>query len=330
MVRNAVESKVHISEALGLGSTTVTQNRQGTGGNSNLILGESSCGPQVIDEISRSLDLIARLWLTINFDTLPLGQMYPNPTQVAWEDNKSLNQAIKSQFAMNHADSNHSVELHRGRIPSAFNMAILCERYNFSIRWTHNLADHLRIDGESGKITVTLYEHIVCLWNHLQYSPNCPIPQSLLEETLDSLILLFPYEDPGTMKFLKRENKNFWRLGRCGRTRKAELDDFFHWKQNIRRLLREYDQPPRGTQQLRLDREGRNFLEFSTFWTALAVAILTILGIAFGTIGTAYAIKAYNLSYKQYVLSQKQYELDLVQACADPEAAKQWPEFCGS
>ncbi|KAK1658649.1 hypothetical protein BDP55DRAFT_507677, partial [Colletotrichum godetiae] len=251
--------------------------------------------------VSRSLDLVARLWLTINFDTLPLGQIYPKPVQLAWEETKTLRQVIDSYFAVTLAD--RPAELKRGDIPSTFNITVLCERYNFSIRWTSNLAEHLQIEEKLGQRSVMLYEHIVCLWNHLEYSKDCPVPQSLLEETLDTLVLLFPYEDTGTMKLLKREKKNFWRLGRCGRTRKAELDDFSYWKPGIQRLLEEYNKPPRGTQQLRLDKEGRNFLEFSTFWTALLVAILTILGIAFGTIGTAYAIKAYNLSYKQYVLS---------------------------
>ncbi|KAI3536999.1 hypothetical protein CSPX01_10496 [Colletotrichum filicis] len=283
------------------------------------------------NEVSRSLDLIAKLWLTINFDTFPLGQIYPKPVQLAWEETRTLGQVIESYFSCALTDQPDKLKPGAATsIPSTFNITVLCGRYNFSIRWTSNLAEHLQLDGESGQRSVTIYEHIVCLWNHLEYSTNCPIPHNLLEETLDTLVLLFPYEDPGTMRLLKREKKNFWRLGRCGRTRKVELDGFSYWKLGIQKLLEEYSKPPRGTQQLRLDKEGRNFLEFSTFWTALIVAILTILGIAFGTIGTAYAVKAYNLSYKQYVLSQKQYNLDLVQACADPEASQKWPEFCRS
>ncbi|KAK1527875.1 hypothetical protein CPAR01_12433 [Colletotrichum paranaense] len=243
------------------------------------------------NEVSRSLDLIAKFWLTINFDTFPLSQIYPKPVQLAWEETRTLRQVIESYFSCALADQPNKLRPGAATsIPSTFNITVLCERYNFFIRWTSNLAEQLQVDGESGQRSATC-------WNH-----------EIAEEREEEL----------------------WRLGRCGRTRKVELDDFSYWKLGIRKLLEEYSKPPRGTQQLRLDKEGRNFLEFSTFWTALIVAILTILGIAFGTIGTAYAVKAYNLSYKQFVLSQKQYNLDLVQACADPEASQKWTEFCRS
>ncbi|KAF6788767.1 hypothetical protein CSOJ01_14932 [Colletotrichum sojae] len=175
-------------------------------------------------------------------------------------------------------------------------MTTLCDRYDVSICWTSNLVEHLKITWIGNRGSIMIYEHVICLWNHLQYSPGCPIPAALLEEALD--------------------------------TRASGPDDFRYWRARINALLEEYDKPLSGARQLLLDPGGRNFLEFSTFWTALAVAVLTIFEIGFGTIGTAYAIKAYNLSYKQYVLSQKQYMLDLVEACVEREARERWPHIC--
>ncbi|KAF6827868.1 hypothetical protein CMUS01_08814 [Colletotrichum musicola] len=276
--------------------------------------------------VSRSLDVIARLWLTINFDTFPLEETYPRQTTVAWAAEHTLQQAVECHFVSGYQPA--ASPTHHRSIPSSFKMASLCDRYDFSIRWSNNLADHLEIVWNGNHGTVTIYEHVICLWNHLQYSSACPIPVEMLEETLDTIILLFPPDDRGTRKLLKRHDKTFWRLGRCGREWVSSAGDFHYWRARIDALLKEYEQPPRGARQLRLDEDGRNFLEFSTFWTALAVAVLTILGIGFGTLGTVYAIKAYNLSYKQYVLSQKQYMLDLVQACVETGARERWPHIC--
>lgn len=333
LLLNTTNRKLDVAQALGLNHDGLSRDdpTPGIPNRPTLEASRSAAGSQEVpasisQPVSRSLDVIARLWLTINFDTFPLGETYPRQTRIAWAAEHSLHQAIESHFVSTHqpaADSSHR----RNIIPSSFKMNSLCDR--FSIRWSSNLADHLQMVKNGNHGTVTIYEHVICLWNHLQYSPTaCPIPADLLEETLDTIVLLFPPDDRGTRKLLERHDKTFWRLRWCGRARASRAEDFHYWRARIDALLEEYEQPPRGARQLRLDEDGRNFLEFSTFWTALAVAVLTILGIGFGTLGTVYAIKAYDLSYKQYMLSQKQYMLDLVQACVEREARERWPHLC--
>ncbi|KAF6830337.1 hypothetical protein CPLU01_07392 [Colletotrichum plurivorum] len=280
------------------------------------------------EPVSRSLDVIARLWLTINLDTFPLeASMNTEHRTINWMPEDTLSEAINSRFELMCCRF-PACPPDRRSIPPSFKMTTLCDRYDASICWTSNLVEHLKITWTGNRGSIMIYEHVICLRNHLQYSPGCPIPAALLEEALDTMVLLFPPDDRGTRKLLKRHGKTFWRLGRCGRERASGPNDFRYWRARIDALLEEYEKPLSGTRQLLLDPEGRNFLEFSTFWTALAVAVLTILGIGFGTIGTVYAIKAYNLSYKQYLLSQKQFMLDLVQTCVEREARERWPHIC--
>lgn len=288
---------------------------------------DSQAAVSLSQPVSRSLDVIARLWLTINVDTFPLEQSYPRKTAVAWAAEHTLIQAIESHFANQKAIA----PTHPRKIPSFFKMTSLCGR-GFSILWSSNIADHLEIAWDGNHGTITVYEHVVCLRNHLEnhldYPSSCRIPAELLGETLDTILLLFPPDDEETQKLLESQGKNFWKLGRCVRDRVLNADRFRYWRSGIDELLDQYEKAPRGWRQLLLDKDRRNVLEFSTFWTAIGVALLSIIGLVYGTVGAVYAVRAYDLSYKQYLLSQKQYMLDLVQVCVEREARERWPQIC--
>ncbi|KAG8163897.1 hypothetical protein KVR01_005815 [Diaporthe batatas] len=166
-------------------------------------------------------------------------------------------------------------------------MAYLCQAYDFRPHWTSNLADHLKIDTDSR--TITVYEHKIFLWNHLEsnnhwesLNSSAVLPRSVLSEAIDTLNLLFPFGDDATEALLRRAGKEFslYRLGNCGRGRQFEMSRYNYWRDELEEIAAVTSQPPRGKAQFMLDSEGTNSRDVWTFWTAIAFGALAVLGVA--------------------------------------------------
>ncbi|KAI1421670.1 hypothetical protein F5Y12DRAFT_688576 [Xylaria sp. FL1777] len=227
---------------------------------------------------------------------------------IDWGDSISLSEAIESHFV---GDNRHMIT---GRIDPSLSLAYLCTYRGFKVFWTSNISEHLHISWKS-KI-VTIYEHKVFLWNHLRNSKTPIIPQAVLEEAIDTLNLLFPLNDRLTTKFLAQSGKDFHGLGYCSRPRDLCLDlgKFSIWRDRIAELVEVMNEEPKGLKQLALERDGRNFLPFITFWVAIAVALLSILNLPFAIVSMNYTIKQYNIA--------------LAQACSEPNAGNTLPQYC--
>ena len=214
---------------------------------------------------------------------------------IDWEDSTSLSEAIVKHFA---GDNRHVVT---GRIDPTLSLAYLCTYRGFKVFWTSNISEHLHISWKS-KI-VTVYEHKLFLWNHLRNSENPTIPRPILEEAIDTLNLLFPLNDHLTKRFLAQNGKSFQGLGYCSRPRDKCLDigSFNIWRDRIAELVEVMNEEPKGFKQLALEKDGRNFLPFFTFWVAIAVAFLAVLNLPFAIVSMNYTIKQYELALAQAV-----------------------------
>jgi len=281
----------------------------------NIVKQRFPSGAPEDEAILRSIDLTIRLWLPLDIRSSGLdssgiivGSVLPQPTSVKWTSSVSLKELVEAQFVKHEPNRSSS----RARINPALTIAYLVNTCGFRVYWTHNLADHLTIDWKIKVVTV--YEHKICLWNHLKSTEESAVPKAVLEEAIDTLNLLFPFGDAPTRGFLSRQEKPFYSLGFCKRPRVLELEKYSYWQEKVEDLIDVFNMPPQGLQQLKLDKDRRNFMQFATFWIATVVAILTILSIAFGTVSTVYAVK--------------QYKLALAQACSAPGAASQLPQFC--
>lgn len=268
--------------------------------------------PQELGAVHRSLELAARLWLTINIDSFHLTSytVRGHARALVWQDGDSLREAISSHFEPKPAP------IYEGRIRPILTMAYLETRHGFQVRWTHNLAEHLSIDWKYR--TVTVYEHLICLWNHLEAGTTV-IPKSILEEAIDTINLLFPSEKKETQDYLRKHGRTFWKLGYCKGKRDLGVGRYLHWQDSVQQLMDIIGEPKTGLQQFRLDKERKNTLEFATFWTATVVALLTIVSIIFGTAATVYTIKQYNVAVKAYNLQR-------AQACMTSGASL--PQYC--
>jgi len=282
-------------------------------------------GQSEVIEISRSLELAATIWLPASIDSTE----EPGLGYLQWPRNKTLAQCMEDFFA------GDPIEPPRGkqsRVPSSFSLPYLCSRYQFSIKWTDNLARHLEIDWRNDEIIV--YEHLISLRNHLRYSTHCPIPKGILEEAIDTINLLFP-QTREVRRFLERRGISFAALGPCGRKRQLDLAAYRFWHGNIVELVEILGERPPGWRQLWLDRDRRNFLAWATFWMALLVAVLTVVSIVFGVVSTVYGVKSYQLGVDSYSLGVEslemaiaQLELAVAELCGNEEIAAKVPDHC--
>ncbi|KAK4222624.1 hypothetical protein QBC38DRAFT_503835 [Podospora fimiseda] len=140
--------------------------------------------------------------------------------------------------------------------------------------------------------TLTIYEHKICLDNHLKFNTSL-IPQDVLGETLGTLNLLFP-PHKSTQHFLDKHKRPFYQLGLCNRPIKPNLNDYTYWRNRIADLMHIMAGPPVGLQQLGLYYQGENLIQFATFWIATAVGIFTLLNIALGVAVLLYSATRHN------------------------------------
>ncbi|KAK4168458.1 hypothetical protein QBC43DRAFT_310264 [Cladorrhinum sp. PSN259] len=265
--------------------------------------------------LMRSVDVAIRLWLTLDVSSLDLRR----PGLISWTSKETLAEAVQSHFASLVNDQSRTLSSQYGRIDPELTAEFLVKYRGYTITWTDNLAAHLTIDWKNK--TLTIYEHKICLSNHLRFSTSCVIPEDVLGEAIDTLNLLFPFQNDSTKRFLTKHKKPFYGLGFCGRPRKLIIGDYSYWRSRIADLVHILAGPPVGLQQLGLYYKGENLLQFATFWIATAVGVLTLLSIALGVAAIVYGVKQYDLALKQY-------EVSVLQLCLDPEAERRFAHVC--
>lgn len=266
------------------------------------------------DKLLRSIDIAVRLWLTVDISSSD----FRCHDLLSWGSGQTLQDLVHSHFKDMKKTERKCLQT-ENRIDPHLTADFLSSNYGYMVSWTHNLADHLAIDWKYKVITI--YEHKICLYNHLRFSGSSIVPQDVIEEAIDTLNLLFPFQDDTTKRFLLKHKKQFYGLGYCNRPRKLELEEYQYWRHRIADLGYILQGPAVGLQQLRLDKDGRNLLQFATFWIATAIGILTVVSIAVSVAAIVYGVK-------QYELALKQYELSVAEACLDPIARVQLAEFC--
>lgn len=118
------------------------------------------------------------------------------------------------------------------------------------------------------------------------------IPRKAIKETIESLNLLFPMNDPDTIALLRRRGQKFHIDEPFGSRRTLSVLEFDVWRE---RLLEVYEEvflsPPASWAQLRKDK--RNPQQFWTFWIALVILVLTIVSTIAGVVQTVYSVLGY-------------------------------------
>jgi len=102
--------------------------------------------------LNASLDLVIRLLFMIEVGNIPNGFSRNSPW--VWNEGK-LSQFLSTRFALHPTSSQEWVRL--GRVFTARNIERIA---GIRIKWTNNLADHLRLfDSEEGELVVNIFHH---------------------------------------------------------------------------------------------------------------------------------------------------------------------------
>ena len=262
------------------------------------------------------------IWLTLMI-TLPEAEALIWQPTIPWTEGKLLRDAVEVAFthlksSPTTGDLNTSPIV--GTIPSHLTMVYLIKNHGWDVRWSSNLLEHLKIDSSTN--TIRVYEHKVSLFHHLQDPDSTihfPVPKPILEESLDTLNLLFPPEDAATQDYLTDRRRPFHSLGLCGRPEERKFEHYDYWQKNLYQLAEELKKPRRGLRQLTVDPDQRNLVDVVTFWVAAILAVALALG--FGIASTYFSAKSYWIGVAQY-------ELALAQACAAEGANVSLSTYC--
>ncbi|OBS20098.1 hypothetical protein FPOA_11820 [Fusarium poae] len=260
-----------------------------------------------------TIDIAVRMWLTIHVQR----SNTQSPECFHWPGNKTLSNALREWLDKNMLSKRHLVDSNFHQIPQEFSIPNLIRYYEMKLIWTSDLLQHLKIDWEHNQIKV--YEHGICLRNHMQNPGLCPFPEELVREAVDTLILLFP-RGRDTDDFLSKERRTILDVP-YGRSRSLAFSNYHYWRLNLSELVTYWEKGPKGLSQIKLKPGHGNLMEYITFWVATLVLILTILSIGFGVASLVLAKKALDVSAQSYNLA-------LAIACAEKNATETLPGFC--
>jgi hypothetical protein len=257
------------------------------------------------DLLQQAIDLALRIWLTMNIQS-EVNTLEAHLTPVLWTSETSPEGLVSTLFKR----SDQAVYV-PARIHSKLTAVRLVKLCGIKINWGNNLVDHLNYEPKARVLTI--YEHKICLMNHSRSAKDSMFPLAVLKEAIDTLNLLFPYNDKATEQFLSGEKRYFFDLGTCDRDRELDLSRYPIWRAKLANLIVAFNEPTHHWKGLLNDR--RNIADWVALWIAVLVLVLTILSIAFGSISTAFAIMQYNFA--------------VAQACATTvDAAKVLPQYC--
>ena len=251
------------------------------------------------DHILRSMDLAIRLWMTLHLRSsdVPIGPLLSDMTTVEWKRKQSLRNLVAATFPRCRNDLALSA-FHQNHIDADFNIMNIRRLCRIQVHWTQNLKDHLRFDHSTRRLFI--YPHKVCLLNHLERRKV--YPKDFLLETIRTLDLLFPFGDRSTETWLEESNQPFHRTSSSYMQARANnFGEFRYWRRQIMELYHVFQQPPATV--LHMWRDRRNPMQWYTFWLAALIVVLTIV---FGSLGTY-------IGFKQIELAERSIQISLAQ-----------------
>lgn len=277
------------------------------------------------DSVIRSMELAARLWLTVNIRS-PLSDIAPTSLDgmaLPWTETVDLKTVIRNHF-------DKFAEVDAGKFnPRSFNswlsIPYLSETRGIHVKWTDNLLDHLKLETN----TVSVYRHKICLELHLRRDSFNTLSETVVMEAIDTLNLLFP-QDAETKTFLHQEKQVFYTVGNCGREVVVDISRYKKWRSRLLALSHILDRKPRTLQRFNITRRI-NEKRFA-FWSQACSIAIALVGIVVATVGIIVATLAIVVgtvyAAKQYGIAVKQYELSVAQACLVPNAENVLPQYC--
>ncbi|KAF2827039.1 hypothetical protein CC86DRAFT_350288 [Ophiobolus disseminans] len=258
----------------------------------SLVFGSSNAS---MNAVHHSIELSVRIWLTINVRTqiMFIRPISAGDVPLDWGERVSLEQLLQAHIG---ESSRLQRQPNTTKLDPAFTATFLINTCGLRLRWSDDIANHLKFDPN--RFVLTVYRHRACLVSHLRNHQGCPIPKEVLEEMLETMDLLFPPFDLATRRLLAKEGQQLlYTLGCHKSSRILDIAHYQYFGHTLEELMQAFDKTPRTWKQLAFDR--RNKLEWSAFWVTVMVGILTLVSIPCNIIQATYSVKAYNVALAQ-------------------------------
>ncbi|KAH7086730.1 hypothetical protein FB567DRAFT_526117 [Paraphoma chrysanthemicola] len=234
-----------------------------------------------------TIDLAARICFMVNVGS-SVATITPGRTQLQWRDGEPRT-FLRDRFTPQQMLSGVYVRFER-----TFTARSIDCIAGIRIRWTDNLADHLRMLDPDDK-TIAVFHHA----SFLKRQQNDLFPGGFIEEMRRTLTLLFPQHDRVLQTWLQTQKKQYTidgQLAENGQLRldERQLNNFRFWHDRLVILKQAYDESrPATLSQWWHDR--RNSVQWYTFWVAIIVLFLTIFfGMVQSIEGALQVYKAYH------------------------------------
>jgi hypothetical protein len=254
-----------------------------------------------------SVELVARLVSMVEIGPIPYSVQVRAPLPWDNEDSK-----LDTLLAQNFPKSTQNVN--GVKFDHDFTGFKFQQYGGFKIRWTNNLADHLRLmDNDT---TLCIFHHVTFLKDHNRFDdpPKLFInlcltvvstffPTGLAEETLQTLALLFPCNDKNTLRWLSSEKQRHDsttnldpELLKCDRIalENCYAEKFEFWRDELMTLKAKFEEP-RHASIGNLWWDDRKKVPWYTFWIAvLALGLTVFFGLVQSIEGAIQVYKAYH------------------------------------
>ncbi|KAL2270853.1 hypothetical protein VTJ83DRAFT_224 [Remersonia thermophila] len=159
-----------------------------------------------------SIEFVIRCWLMTDITTDGRNRRYFSyrGRSLRWSKEDSLSQLVPRSIAEPSVVYQERTATAAGCFSTFLNVVDMQRITGFKIIWTDNLEDHLIMRGKS----LYLFAHPTAL-QRLDVSETSKdiLPKGLIQETLETLYLLMPLENPACQRWL-REEVGKWRLDR--------------------------------------------------------------------------------------------------------------------
>jgi len=237
-----------------------------------------------------SADLCAGLLTMVDCGVLDFRVSGRKPLQ--WPREGSLREFLASEFL-----PQKELEAPAARIEKGF-LAMDISRVGIQIKWTSNLADHLRLTDDDKAVFIFHHAEFLKFQKQIAAAGSSAgiFPDGLLDETLRTLALLFPQSDSRTRRWIDGVKDIDSTVTRCGtlRAQDRRFEKFSTWHDRLVILKQAFDDAkPRSISQWWWDR--RNGVQWYTFWVAILVFVLTVF---FGTVQSIEGALQVYLSFK--------------------------------
>ncbi|KAL6880842.1 hypothetical protein J3F83DRAFT_8641 [Trichoderma novae-zelandiae] len=239
-------------------------------------------------DIDHDIDLCARLLTMTEVHHVESPAGLSGITAVPWTKG-----SLKDAFAC-HFCPQKTLQADQTRLSMGFTACNLNRIAGIGVRWTRNLADHLRFVDDDQAVFIF---HCASFLQVQKSLNNSPFPETFIEETLKSIALLFPPHDKKTASWLKGHPDIDPQLPRCDslERHKHRIGDFDYWHDRLVILQQVLDESSPLTLSQRWH-DTRNCLRWYTFWIAIPLFAITVF---FGLVQSVEAAVQIYLSCKR-------------------------------